>query len=170
LKRRGTNYTNCCFIDTVYRDTVYRIEKRLSAIETRRKGPRIKRLRAAFTCGSLRALLRFRLGVSAKRNRLKWETGNARDASVHILPSDALRGASISGGCETTHFPRDRSDYYASGGCECSRNLSTGGLRGWQWTLITSSSVSRRWTARITNASPPSAWVVLVFDVYRGHG
>lgn len=137
-------------------------------LEARRKSPRIKRLRAAFTYGSLRALLWFRPSVSAKRNRLKWETGNARDASAYsTVGRYALRGASVSRDCETTHFPRDRSDYYARGGRQCSRYLSTGDLRGWQWTLIASSSVSHRWTARITNASPPSAWVVLVFDVYR---
>jgi len=38
LKKKGTNYTNCCFIDTVYRDTVYRIEKRLSAIDSKLVG------------------------------------------------------------------------------------------------------------------------------------
>lgn len=135
-------------------------------VEVCRKSPRIKRLRAAFTYGSLRALLWFR-PVSAKRNRLKWETGNARDASAYSTVGRASRRISVSGDCETTHLPRDRTDYYANRRCQCSRNLSTGGLRRWQWTLITSSSVNRRWTARITNASLPSAWVVLVFDVYR---
>lgn len=80
-------------------------------LETHGKSPRIKRLRAAFTYGSLRAPLRFH-PVSAKRNRLKWETGNARDASTYSTWS-ALHSASISRDCETTHFSRDRSYYYA---------------------------------------------------------
>ena len=56
-----------------------------------RKSPRIKRLSAAFTYGSLRALLWFRPGISAKRNRLKWETGNARNASVYSTVGRASR-------------------------------------------------------------------------------